>query len=204
MFRKVSQVATFSALLFALTSTAQAGTGTASGTATMQVMNQCSVTGANIALGTFTVNNTFMDVANKVGYMYSNATNAVGTNGYEGITWGSVNCDNGTPYQLKITGTTAANGVKIDIGGKTAHLVLLVKSLGGVAVTPTAGAWAPWGAVANSTSVAPPAGTGTGAIQLIKGAAPMYIDAPGMTALPTDKLGTVGNYTDTLSYTLTF
>jgi len=201
MFKNVSTLAAAAAALAALPGAAQAGTATTTSTATFNVVTQCSVTGATVRLGTFTVNNTFQDVANKLGYTYATSPQTVGTDGYDALVWGKVLCNNGTPYQLQIKGTTAFAGVKLDIANRTAHLVPIVKSLGGVNVAQTPGGWTGWGAVANTTSAA---GVGTGVEQEIRGSAPVYFGLNGMTALATDRLAVAGTYTDTLSYTLTF
>ena len=201
MFKNVSKFAVAAAALAALPGAAQAGTATTNSTATFNVVTQCSVTGATVRLGTFTVNNTFQDVANKLGYTYPTSAQTVGTDGYEALVWGKVNCNNGTPYQLQIKGTTAFQGVKLDIAGKTAHLVPIVKSLGGVAVAQAQPSWPGWGTVVNSSSAA---GVGLGADQEIRGSAPVYFGLTGMTALATDRLAVAGTYTDNLTYTLTF
>lgn len=206
MFMKFTKVAAAAATLAALPGVAQAGTATASGTATLNVISQCSVTGATVNLGTYTVNNTFQDIANQLGYTASPvSTPTLGTNGYDALVWGKVNCANGTPYQLQIKGTTANSGVKIDIAGKTAHLVPIVKSLGGVNVPQTPGGWDGWGAVSNGPGATySAAGVGTGVDQEIRGSAPIYFGMSGMTALATDKLAVAGSYTDALTYTLNF
>lgn len=206
MFMKFTKVAAAAAALAALPGVAQAGTSTASGTASFSVVSQCSITGATVNLGTYTVNNTFQDVGNKLGYGYYNVgTERVGTNGYEGITWGKVTCDIGTPYQILINGTHPDdNGIKLNIGDKSIDLTILVKSIGGNAV-PVIWGWGggtDWGTIANGDTF-DVAGVGTGVEQLIKGSAPIYFDSTG-SALATDKLGVAGTYTDTLTYTMNF
>lgn len=202
MFKNVSKLAVAAAAIAALPGVAQAGTATTNSTATFNVVTQCSVTGATVRLGTFTVNNTFQDVANKLGYTYATTAQTVGTDGYDALVWGKVLCNNGTPYQLQIKGNSTVGGVKLDIAGKITHLVPIVKSLGGVNVPQTTGGgWSGWGAVVNTGSAA---GTGTGVDQEIRGAAPVYFGLSGTTALAADRLATAGTYTDNLTYTLTF
>lgn len=55
MIKNVSKVAIVAAALVALPGIAQAGTATATatGTATLTVINQCTVTGANVNLGSY-------------------------------------------------------------------------------------------------------------------------------------------------------
>lgn len=206
MFKNAYKIAAAAVALSVLPGAAQAGTATTTTNASFNVVTQCSITGATVDLGTFTVNNTFFDVGQKIGYTYPPVgSERVGTDGYEGIVWGKVNCNNGTPYHLRIGGTSPYDGILIDIAGKTAHLVPFVKTIGGVAVPTTAESWGPaWGEIANQGTLLAVAGVGTGQDQTIRGSAPIYFGMPGLTALDSDKLAQAGSYTDTLTYYLTF
>lgn len=62
MIKNVSKVAIVAAALVALPGMAQAGTATATGTATLTVINQCTVTGATVNLGSYTTSNTWANV----------------------------------------------------------------------------------------------------------------------------------------------
>lgn len=205
MFKTAYKIAAAGIALAALPGVAQAGTATTTSTASFNVITQCSITGATVELGTFTVNNTFFELGQKIGYTYAAVgSETPGTDGYEGVTWGTINCDNGTPYRLKIKGNSPYNGILINVGGKTAHLMTFVKTIGGVTAPLNEGSWtAAWGASANiATSGA--SGVGTGTNQTVRGSAPIYLNLGGLTALDTDKFGVAGTYTDNLTYTLEF
>lgn len=63
-------------------SAASAGTSAATGAATLNIVNQCTVTGANVSLGTFLTTDTVQAVANQNGYQDSTTYDFVpGTNG---------------------------------------------------------------------------------------------------------------------------
>ena len=94
MNRFVSRIACAAALL-ATPGLAHAGTSTATGSASMNVLNQCSVTGANVNLGTFTTNNTWADVGSQLGY-WGEAMYSYGSQGASYANFGSVTCDAGT------------------------------------------------------------------------------------------------------------
>ena len=161
------------------------------------------MTGATVNLGSFNVDSTFKDLGEKLGYTAGPET-AVGTDGSESVTWGEVNCESGVPYELTVASSTSSEDVTIDIAGKTAQLMPLVKSLGGEAVAVTgAGSANDLGVMANASSGAA-AGVSTGTVQAIKGAAPLVFSAAGMTASTSDKLLTAGTFTKSLIYSLTF
>lgn len=203
MFRDIKKYAIAAAPLMALASAAQAGTATGSGTANFNVVTQCSITGANVNLGTYTANGTLMDVGRQLGYTYSTVgSQVVGSTGLSAITWGKVNCNAGTPYTLFIQGTNPWTGIGLNIGGKTAYLVLFVTSIGGQPAPYTGPGWSEeWGSMANGYDGV--VGVGTGQDQVLKGAAPVYFAPEWGTAAETDKL-VAGTYTDNLTYTLNF
>lgn len=205
MYRFISRVACAAALL-ATPGLAHAGTSTATGSASMNVLNQCSVTGANVNLGTFTTNNTWADVAAQLGSMQNGNYNA-GSQGLEYANFGSVTCDVGTPYTVFIRGSSSEDsgndiidGLKFTLNGKKVNAWIYIKKIGGVTVADSgffrgAGARAfDWGATA----------TGTGSPQTIMGSAPFDFFLGTSTAALTDKLATAGTYSDTLTYTLNF
>lgn len=201
MFKNVSKLAIAAAAIAALPGVAQAGTSTATGTAVLNVINQCTVAGANVNLGTYVAANTWAQVGAALG-SYNGTTYTAGSQGQEYLSFGSITCDNATPYTLAIKGTATNGGIKITHNGKTAVFMPGIKKLNGVVVADTAGGFTGAGAqVATSTL----AGTGTGAAQALLGNVTLnFNSAAGTTALTTDTLGVAGTATDTLTYTLNF
>jgi len=182
-------------------SLAHAGTSTASGTATFNVANQCSVTGASVNLGTYTTSQWLDDIAKDLGGIDDNGTFVLGSRGQSYVTWGSVTCDNGTPYTLTIRGTSGTPGMITfgDPGGRfRADFDIYVKSIGGTMIADSDAAIAGAGAKA---SAAPVAGTGTGSAQAILGSA-IYNYSQSMGSYYSGL--TAGTMTDTLTYTLNF
>lgn len=185
----------------AMPSLAHAGTETASGTATFNVVNQCSVTGASVNLGTYTSSQLLIDIAEELGAIDNTDTYNVGSRGQSYVTWGSVTCDNGTPYTLNIQGTSGNPGmIKFDdpAGNFRADFDIFVKSIGGTTIADTDAAVSGAGAKA---SASPVAGTGTGAAQEILGSA---VYNSGLSSGSYTTPLTVGTMTDTLTYTLNF
>lgn len=196
LFTKLGLVA---GAIAALPSAAQAGTTTATGTVTFTVSSQCTVTGANISLGTYSTNQTWDDVANALGKLDDNLVYTPGTKGLEYLNFGSVTCDSGTPYTLEILGSDSA--IQIVHNGKRSQFVPVLKKIGGVTMPDNDPGLAGAGSIANYSNVA---STGTGAPQALVGSAVLYFPMFGSTATPTDTLGVAGVSTDTLTYTLTF
>jgi len=198
-------------VLAAVPGIAHAGTSTATGTATLNVVNQCSVTGATVNLGTYTASNTIADVAAQTGGYYENNTFRTGNLGVEYANWGSVTCDSGTPYTLAIQGSNPdsfgagliqfawkdASGVDKKVTFHTA-----IKKIGGANVPDN---WAPWAGIGAITSLpgilGPVSGVGSGAAQTLLGSA--IYDWTTSYQASTENLK-VGTYTDTLTYTLNF
>lgn len=199
MSKLFTKVVLAAGAIAALPSAAQAGTSTATGTATLTVMNQCSVTGATVSLGTYTVSQTWGDVANAVGKVDDYLVYHAGSRGQEFLNYGSITCDAGVPYSLEIRGTLGT--MSITHNGKSAQSQPMIKKLGGVAVAdndatlPTAGA---------NVSDNVLTGTGTGSAQVLLGSAPLYFPMFGTSVYATDTLGATGIATDTLTYTLNF
>ena len=195
---------------------AQAGTSTATGAASLNIVNQCSVAGANVDFGTFTANDTIADVTavngrwdmTGGGVLYT-----IGTRGIEYAEWGSVTCDNGTPYSITIHGTgnylSTPNAVQFiwqNQSGSRVGLVMdiLVKKVGSDIAPDTEMEYPGAGTI---VSRQPVAGIGTGAPQPIRGSAIFNFlgvgDATGTYYVQSEKL-VPGAYTDTLTYTLNF
>jgi len=190
--------------LMAVPGTVHAETATASGTATLNVINQCSVTGASVDLGSYATNQTVGDVSADLGLMEGGTTYTAGSRGQSYLTWGSVTCDNGTPYTLSIKGTSvqqfSVGGIRFawNSEGNTAIFDVYIKSIGGTTVADSVATASGAGARANIT---PAAGIGTGTAQTVLGSA-VYNHYASMsesfTQLPS------GSLSDTLSYTLNF
>lgn len=200
--------------LLALPGLAHAGTSTATGTASFNVVNQCSVTGTTVNLGTYTTSQTWGGVANTLGaYDYGGYT--AGTSGQEYINWGSVTCDAGTPYTLEIKGGSAhpysPGGIVFlrnelvpgsgdwDFG---VHFNPFVKKIGATVIPdndlPGLGGYV--GSI-------PAAAVGTGAPQAVLGSVTMNWTTSWATwtsgLSPTDQLK-ADSFSDTLTYTLNF
>ncbi len=199
LVKNISAVA-LAAAVAALPGAAYAGTSTATGTATLTVINQCSVTGATVNLGTFLSSQTWGNVASALGG-FTGTVFAAGSQGQEYASWGSITCDNAAPYNLRIRGTGTAGGIKITLNGKTAIFSPFVKKLGGVVVADNNASIVGGGAQADTTGLS---GTGTGAAQALLGSAVLTYAGTGGTVLATDALGAAGTASDTLTYTLNF
>ena len=202
MFKNISKLTIAAAAVLALPGMAQAGTSTASGTATLGVVSQCSVTGANVNLGTFTVNDTWQTVGDQLGASYTMLTYSPGSRGVEYLNFGSVTCDAGTPYSLTIkgTGTVINETIRLTVGGKTVTLYPAIKKVGATTLADSQGGFpvGVWAWLFSGISA-----TGTGAPQALIGNSLLHIvSSPG--TLTTDKLGTAGTFSDTLTYTLHF
>lgn len=193
----------------ALPSAAQAGTATATSTASMTVINQCTVTGANILIGSFMTGKTWREIGTELGIRGTEGRQ--GTRGSEYATYGSVNCGSGVPYTLKIVGShtsgQAPGGVEFKIGTQTAVFVPYVKKIGAVAIENTWGGGF-YGAYVSTTG-SPPV-IGTGAAQAIVGSFALHSDAGALSNATTaagfldSKVTAAGSYSDDLTYTLTF
>jgi len=114
MIKHVSKFALAATALVALPGAAQAGTSTDTGAASMTVINQCSVTGANVNLGTYTTNQTWDDIGKVLGRNYGDTGYSPGTLGQEYVNFGSVTCDTATPYTLYINGSFLGQSIGID------------------------------------------------------------------------------------------
>lgn len=112
-------------------SAASAGTGTATGTASMQIINQCTITGGNVSLGTYRTTDTLQTVANQLGYQDAATYDYVaGTNGIGTMLMGSVTCDAGTPYTIMMQGAGPGYGLEIQFPAGAILLYTTVKKVG--------------------------------------------------------------------------
>lgn len=202
MNKLAAKLALASALI-ALPGVAHAGTSTATGTASLTVINQCTVNGATVNLGTFTASNTWANVADVLGRSDSAANYTAGSSGQEYLNFGSITCDSGTPYTLTIKGTAtgAAGAIKLTHNGKVVTFMPGIKKLGGATVADSNAVFAGAG---NQVWQSGLAGVGSGAAQSLLGNVTLSFSATGTTALATDTLGVAGSPTDTLTYTLSF
>lgn len=192
--------------LAALPGIAQAGTATATGTAVLNVINECSVTGATVNLGMYASSNTVGDVAADLG-SWEGGVYTPGKRGQEYLTWGSVTCDAGTPYTLSIRGTSvlqySPGGIRFEwpdpvSGSYTSIYDMFVKKIGNTTVADSNAAIPGAGANVN---ISPAAGIGTGTAQMVLGSVAWSYDASRSqpsTALP------AGALSDQLSCTLNF
>lgn len=204
MRNSIIKTAIAAAAIAALPGAAQAGTATDTKSASFTVASQCSVTGATVNLGSYTSNTTWAQVGASLGLRSTGFT--AGSKGFEYLDYGSVTCDSGTPYTLTIKGTNAtgnAGTAKMTLNGKTIRLEMGIKKLDGVTLPDSSAAWPGTGRQVWSSPVS---GTGTGNPQVLLGNMTVYALAatdPTFAAV-TDTLGAVGQYSDTLTYTLTF
>lgn len=194
--------AAFAVAVMALPGAAHAGTGSATGTATMAVVSQCSVSGANINLGTYLSTNTWFTVGNATGINFNGGYTA-GSQGQEYLNYGSVTCDAGTPYTLSIAGTGTSGTVKVTVNAQVGAFQPAVKRIGGTVVTDSDGGFA---GVGNIMTTRPLSATGTGTAQTVLGS--VLLTSPGAgfgsTNSLTSQLTQKGVFTDTVNYTLTF
>ena len=201
LIKNISAIA-LAAGIVALPGAANAATLTTTSTATLTVTDKCSITGADVDFGTYSVNQKWSDVGAALGY-FSGTAYTAGSKGFEGLKWGTLTCAAGTAYTLQIQGTGTSGTVKITINNKFGLFDPYVKKVGTTAITSTEGLGAS-GMGAPVNGVRKLSGTGTGAAQDILGNVVLLSAAAGSTAVVTDALGTAGSYTDTLTYTLTF
>jgi len=184
---------------------AHAGAVTAAGTATFQVVDQCSVTAVTVNLGTFKKGQALADVAAELGNMEASYT--VGNRGQSYLNLGTVNCSIGVPYTLSIAGTSAQSfspgGIRFawsdsQSNNYTSVFDIYVKSIGGVTVADSNGKAVGAGAKVNTSGAS---GIGTGSDQVILGSVAFNYDASMSQYF--DNVPD-GPQADTLSYTLSF
>lgn len=201
--KELFAICTLIGAVIAMPSIAYAGTSSATGTASLRVVNQCTVSGGNINLGTFKASDTWSDVMAVHGSTDIDGNYFAGSAGDRSLTWGSVTCDAGVPYHVKMSGRAdiGYSMVQFDVNGKKMYAWQMIKEIDGATVPDTyyligAGLWGSDGAN----------GVGTGATQIIKGNLifdPTMSNAPDA-ALASDALTVAGSYVAGLDYVLTF
>lgn len=203
MIKIISRIALVAAAVAALPGAAQAGTSIRTTNASFNVVNQCSISGATIDLGTYTTQQTWGDLAASIGHLDANSgVYTAGSRGNWLMKLGTITCQNNLFYGFTIHGSSndpqANKAVELTIGGKTARLQLYVTKVGGdfavddnilgrgigVGADPV-----PW--------------IGYGVPQDIEGSA-LLLTTATTTAQLADKFAAAGTYADTLTYTLTF
>lgn len=199
MFKNIAKT-TLACVLVAIPGVAQAGVTTATATVTLTVVTQCTVTGASINLGAFSTLSTWGTIGAALG-MYTGSVYTAGSQGLEYINWGSVTCDNGTPYTLKINGRSSTGAIKLSQNGKVAILHPFVKKLGASPVADNNTAMAGAGAQADERTLS---GTGIGLAQDLRGSALLDLVGADGTVAATTVLSVAGTSSDTLTYTLNF
>jgi len=191
--------------IIAAPSVAIAGTSTATGTATFNVVNQCAVTGTTVNLGSYLTTDTPQTIGQRIGY-YDDDTFAfvAGANGIGSVNLGSVTCDNGTPYTVAITGSNSDKDIKVNVGNEAVLFQAFIKKIGN---TTMADGWAGsnYGGYGNPNDGTTSA-TGSGVAQPIMGNIIPLVQSYGLAGFleRTQPLGAAGNYSDSLTYTLSF
>lgn len=184
--------------LSAVPGAAHAGTTTDIATVVLNVVNQCTVAGATVNLGSYRTTDSWGTVAAALG-SFGTDPYVAGTLGQEHLNFGSVTCDAGVPYSLLIRGTGENGLIRIAVNGKTAILEPHIKRIGGVELT-----GGPFPGTGPDTVFSGAFADGSGTPQTILGNAPIWTNHETATALLSDTLGVAGTYADALSYTLTF
>lgn len=202
MLKKISNLAIVAITITATPYAAQAGSASSSTKASFSVIEKCSVTAKDVSLGTFKVDHTWEDVAATLGKYVHGGTYTAGSRGKEYVDFGSVTCESGHTYALKIKGSGVTGGLAVlDISGKTATLAPYAKKLDGVDLPDTSGRLPGVGSQLHDLGFR---GVGDGEEQKVFGSIFVSFGSDGSTAAPTDKLATAGSYSDTLKYTLEF
>ena len=185
---------------------AQAGSSDKTGSASFTVVDECSITGATVVLGSFLKGQTWREVSAETGRRGLEAV--IGTRGTEYLTWGSVICDIDMPYTVMIKGSyvgpTAPGGLKFTVGGRTVVFQPFVKKIGDYYVADNNLGIGGYGAYSGSLNVSLPGSVGTGKKQAILGNVAFHVGTSGGAAVLDTKLGAAGSFTDKLTYTLNF
>lgn len=205
----IGRLALASLAALALPGAAHAGSAGDQAAASFTVIEKCSVTGANVQLGTFVVGTTMREIGDELGRRGSfGIAGSLGTRGTEYLNWGSITCAKDTRYKLKIAGThTGANapgGVQFTIGTKTFVFAPYVKKIGADPVVENSWGSGGYGAYSGYAPQGFPAGVGTGEPQAVLGNLAFHAAASGGAATLDETVEQVGIYTDQLTYELTF
>lgn len=186
-------------------SVAMAGTSTATGTATLNVVNQCAISGTTVNLGTYLTTDTPETIGRQTGYYDDDTfTYVAGTNGIGSVNLGSVTCNDGTPYSVTITGTNSNKDIKVNVANEAVYFQAYIKKIGNINI---ADFWAgaQFGGTANP-NFGTTSATGSGVAQPIMGNIIPLVQSYGLAGFleRNQPLGAAGTYTDTLTYTLSF
>ncbi len=202
MVKKFRKLALVSITIAAIPSAVQAGSASSSANASFNVIEKCSVTAKDVSLGTFTVDHTWEDVSATLGKYVHGGSYTAGSRGKEYVDFGSVTCESGHTYALKIKGSGVKGGLAVlDIGGRTATLAPYAKKLDGVDLPDTSGRLPGVGSQLHDLGFR---GVGDGEEQKVFGSIFVSFGSAGSTAAPTDTLAIAGSYSDTLKYMLEF
>lgn len=193
------------AAIVAAPSVAIAGTSTATGTATFKVVNQCTISGTTVNLGTYLTTDTPETIGQQIGYYDDDTfTFVAGGNGTGSVNLGSVTCDNGTLYTVAIDGTNANKDIKVNLANEAIYFQAFVKKIGDVTI-PNSWPGSDFGGYGNS-NYGTTSATGSGTPQAIMGNIIPLLQSYGLAGFleRTQPLGAAGTYTDSLTYTLSF
>lgn len=193
------------AFLATLPGIAQAGITTTTANVTMQVGSQCSVTGANINLGTYKNTDTWGSVAAVHGWLDTAFSYHSGTAGRESLNFGTVTCDSGVPWSLTIKGgnTTYPTGaINLSHNGKAAIFYPGIKKVGSIYLVDSSPTYYP--TTGYQVWQTPVTSSGTGTAQTLLGNVTLIFPSASGTVDSLTALGSSGTISDTLTYTLTF
>lgn len=212
-FQSLSRSAlTLTLALAIVPASAQAGTTTAVSNVAVELVSQCTVTGATVNLGSYRNTQYWREVAQSIGYYLAGMNDGLsatgirsGTRGWEYANFGSVTCDAGLPYSLRIQGTAADGGmIRLNVNGTIALFMPAIKRLGGNVVPDNA---APnYVNSGHHMYFGPMSGVGTGTAQEMLGSAVINLNLGAESTVRSNSMlgGGGGSYADTLTYTLNF
>jgi len=198
MKRKIALSALATAAALSLPAAAQAGASTTTSTASFNVVQQCAISGKIVDLGTYTVAQTWLDVALDLGYQPDTGGFVAGQKGNLYADYGSVLCTNGTPYSLVVQASSGRGVARFTLAGKTTEMYMFIKQIGNSTLPDATAYWPNLGQ--GSASVGSIGTTGTGSAQVIKGSF-MVMQSDASHFL---QRMVAGRHVDPLTYTLTF
>lgn len=214
MHKLMASIAALAACLGG-SSAAMAGTATAASKATLTVVNNCSIEGANVNLGSYKSNDTVRQVASVLGYQDSaDSVLKQGSNGIGTVSMGSVSCENGVIYTIEMTapGTTVGDP-KLTLGNnKSLYLFTVIKKIGDTVMLDAYDIYKGFGKGANphwskNFATGAPGATGNGKVQPIMGNVILYLyqtaTADGYLGAD-DQLGNSGTYSTSWTSTVKF
>lgn len=129
MHKLMASIAALAACLGG-SSAAMAGTATAASKATLTVVNQCSIAGANVNLGTYRSTDTLRVVGNQIGYQDVDYNIRQGSTAIASVNLGSVNCSNGTIYTIAFLGNGPNDVITLDLANGQIYLHAMIKKIG--------------------------------------------------------------------------